>query len=93
MKDEGSKYTGTTCKAREEKVLKTSDRFMNFGKSYTEMNYLQGTLNGPSFRGTKTCHEVVLDAPVLTNRTVRVVVENHRGHRVVTEEPSGTGDT
>lgn len=34
-----------------------------------------------------------MDAPVLTNRTVRVVVENHRGHRVVTEEPGGTGDT
>lgn len=41
MKDEGSKYTGTTCKAREIKVLKTSDGFMNFGKSYTEMNYLE----------------------------------------------------
>lgn len=34
-----------------------------------------------------------MDAPVLTNRTVRVVVENHRGHRVVTEEPRRTGDT
>lgn len=34
-----------------------------------------------------------MDVPVLTNRTVRVVVENHRGHRVVTEEPGGTGDT
>lgn len=34
-----------------------------------------------------------MDASVLTNRTVRVVVENHRGHRVVTEEPGRTGDT
>lgn len=43
--------------------------------------------------GVETYPEVVVDAPVLTNRTVRVVVENHRGHRVVTEEPGWTGDT
>lgn len=48
MKDEGSKYIGIICKVREIKVFKISDGFMNFGRSYIEMNYLE-LLNSKEF--------------------------------------------